>query len=83
MPDLEPCPHCGGEPTTEISAAYFVDFKIRCLKCGASVAEKCKDKLTFSDAPNAMLKAVRKWNARTNKNEKKESEKQKQGGSEY
>lgn len=63
--ELKPCPYCGGDPTTAIKGALYAEPTIRCSKCRASVYVKCANEPpTFSEATDAMIKAMNKWNTR-------------------
>lgn len=71
--ELKPCPYCGGDPTTEIKGALYAEFTIRCSKCRASVYVKCANEPpTFSEATDAMIKAMNKWNTRASQKEKQD-----------
>lgn len=62
MPELKPCPFCGGD------ARLFVNNGVRvfCLFCGIRT-ESLKDALNTGGAPkNAVEAAITKWNRRVN-----------------
>ena len=62
MPELKPCPFCGGK------AYLFADNGIRvfCAKCGASNKVLCDMRTEIGVAGNATKSVIEAWNRRVN-----------------
>lgn len=67
MPELKPCPFCGGKVThifTNHKTLNFRDFEYRCEKCKAIVF--LPDKSKYESAEQIEIEAINTWNRRTN-----------------
>jgi len=54
MPELKPCPFCGGEAIAEMNENWYWEYEVYCTKCGA----------TFQTSFDTEEEAVKAWNRR-------------------